>query len=159
MAAESPEDDHPAPAPEGEPWVSSLSAGERDLCTLLEQLSPSLADGEGDVVFVTCKDMTMVEAALLQPRMMFQEEEGLTLVLAKAVADAHGLAYDGVFCRIVLKVHSSLAAVGLTAAVSRALTDEGICANVVAAFYHDHVYVPSDEADRALRALTGLSGR
>ena len=53
-------------------------------------------------------------------------------------------------------MHSSLAAVGLTAAVSAALTEAGISANIVAAYYHDHLFVPDDDADRALAALESL---
>jgi len=54
---------------------------------------------------------------------------------------------------ITLQIHSSLSAVGLTAAVSKILADEGISANIVAAYFHDHVFVPSHRADEALLAL------
>jgi hypothetical protein len=50
-------------------------------------------------------------------------------------------------------VHSSLEAVGLTAAVAGALTAAGISANVVAAFHHDHVFVPADRAEAAMAQL------
>ena len=53
-------------------------------------------------------------------------------------------------------VHSSLAAVGLTAAVAAALADHGISANVVAAFYHDHIFVPAERAEEALAALRAI---
>ncbi len=59
--------------------------------------------------------------------------------------------------RITLNVHSALEAVGLTAAVATALTREGISANVVAAYYHDHIFVPEVDAERALEALRALS--
>jgi hypothetical protein len=59
--------------------------------------------------------------------------------------------------QITLKVHSSLEAVGLTAAFSRALTEAGISANVVAAYYHDHIFVPATDAERAIEALRQLS--
>ncbi|MFT5520425.1 MAG: hypothetical protein ACI9IA_001018, partial [Enterobacterales bacterium] len=55
------------------------------------------------------------------------------------------------------KVHSSLEAVGLTAAVATALTQKGISANVIAAYYHDHIFVPSDKAASALEALLAIS--
>jgi hypothetical protein len=57
---------------------------------------------------------------------------------------------------ITLRVHSSLAAVGLTAAVAAALSDHGISANVVAAYCHDHIFVPADRAEEALAALRSL---
>jgi hypothetical protein len=47
--------------------------------------------------------------------------------------------------------------VGLTAAVSAALTREGISANVIAAYYHDHIFVPEADAERALDALRALT--
>ena len=58
--------------------------------------------------------------------------------------------------RIVLTVHSALDGVGLTAAVASALAAEQIPCNVVAAFHHDHVFVPADMAKRALAILEAL---
>ena len=54
-------------------------------------------------------------------------------------------------------MHSSLHAVGLTAAVAAELSRNFISANVVAGFYHDHVLVPSDQAEEALKHLENLS--
>ena len=47
-------------------------------------------------------------------------------------------------------------AVGLTAAFSTALGNAGISANVVAAYYHDHIFVPTDKAEKALNVLQGM---
>jgi hypothetical protein len=63
-----------------------------------------------------------------------------------------------VFQRITLSVHTSLEAVGLTAAVSSALAREGISANVVAAYYHDHIFVPVAKANQALSCILKLVG-
>ncbi|CAE8625781.1 unnamed protein product [Polarella glacialis] len=101
--------------------------------------------------------MSMREAAALDPWMLFREDEGLTLILAKAAADKLDFKYDGIFRRITLRVLSSLEAVGLTAAVATTLSKAGISANVVAAYHHDHVYVPAKEAQRALEALQALA--
>eukprot|EP00434_Breviolum_minutum_P038829 symbB.v1.2.034454.t5/scaffold4448.1/size41344/4 len=109
------------------------------------------------VVFATSKTLSMRQAAELDPWMLFSEgSEGVTLIMAKEAAEKHDLEHEGPFCRITLMVHSSLEAVGLTAAVARALSDAGISANVVAAFHHDHVYVPAQEAERAVSILKGL---
>ena len=86
-----------------------------------------------------------------------QEAEGLTLVLPRETADAHGLSYDYVAAWITLQVHSSLAAVGLTASFSAALAQAGISCNVVAGFHHDHLFVPSERAERALSTLRALA--
>ena len=79
------------------------------------------------------------------------------MVVSQAAADQAGLKYEGVFRQIALTVHSSLEAVVLTAAVSAALADQDISANVIAAYYHDHVFVSSAQAARALSALKALS--
>jgi len=61
--------------------------------------------------------------------------------------------------QITLTVHSSLEAVGLTAAFATELTRHGISANVVAGYYHDHIFVGAGDAERAVAALQGLSER
>ena len=53
-------------------------------------------------------------------------------------------------------MHSALEAVGLTAAVSRALADEGISCNVIAGLRHDHLLVPAADGDAALASLRRL---
>ena len=67
------------------------------------------------------------------------------------------LSYSLVCAWITLTVHSSLEAVGLTAAVSRALAEENISCNVVAAYYHDHLFVPVGDGERAMEVLLALS--
>ena len=129
-------------------------AGEEGLDTLLVLLQPSLLPG--DFVFCTAANLKYGDFAELQPLASYQEEEGLTLVLSKQSADVAGLAYDSVFNCIILMVHSSLEAVGLTAAVSGKLAANGISANVMAAYHHDHVFVPKNKAQQALQLLTEL---
>lgn len=85
------------------------------------------------------------------------ESEGLTLVLTTLQAQSLGACTDSRFKRITLSVYSSLEAVGLTAVVASALAKEGISANMIAAYHHDHVFVPADKADDAIQILTQLS--
>ncbi len=127
------------------------SAGETDLRRLLGSLAPSLDPAEW--VFVTVPAPGPHGG---QPLMRFREDEGMTLVLRPEEAGRLGLAQTPVFRRITLGVHSSLEAVGLTAAVSGALAAKGISANVVAAFHHDHVFVPAGMAEAALACLLEL---
>ena len=129
-------------------------AGEEDLSMLLAQLNPRLL--AGDFVFCTIEKAQYGDSADLQPIASYQEEEGLSLLLSKGSADVAGLAYESVFSCISLMVHSSLDAVGLTAAVSRRLAAHGISANMIAAYYHDHVYVPKDKAQLAMQVLAAL---
>jgi hypothetical protein len=95
----------------------------------------------------------MAENVKFNPLATFREAEGLTLVLDKTDADLAGLSYDSLFSMITLTVHSSLDAVGLTAAVATKLAKYEISANVIAAYYHDHIFVQQDKAEQALAAL------
>ncbi len=130
------------------------ASGETDLSRLLDGLAPRLREQE--YVFCCVAGPGQVDPATA-PLATFHEEEGTTLVLERAAADAAGLQYGPVLRCITLQVHSSLAAVGLTAAVSGALANAGISANVIAAYHHDHVFVPTDRADEALAILESLA--
>ena len=112
----------------------------------------------GDYVFCTVVGGKYGDYADTAPISTFNETEGLTLVITEAKAIEHKLSYDGVFSCLTLQVNSSLAAVGLTAAVANALKDSGISANVIAAYHHDHVFVPKEKTIEALAALNLLSG-
>ena len=124
-----------------------MTSGETDLSLMLRTLEPVLDLRR--FTFSTDPNMTMAEGAQLSPVAMFQEAEGLTLIREGG---------DGpYFSMISLSVHSSLEAVGLTAAFSRALGDCGISANVVAAYFHDHIFVQESDAEQAMRALRDLA--
>lgn len=88
--------------------------------------------------------------------MLFREQESITVILKRVVADKLKLSYFYVASWITLTVHSSLEAVGLTAAFSNALAKEGISCNVVAAYYHDHIFVNCNDASRAMEILNNL---
>ena len=126
--------------------------GETNLETLLASMSPELMDGE--YVFCTFEDAQYGDHRELRPVAAVRESEGLTLVLPKSAADQRGLEYGTVFRGITLAVHSSLEAVGLTAAVSGKLGEHGISANIIAGYYHDHVFVKREHAKRAIEILS-----
>ena len=130
--------------------------GETDLATLISQMRPML-DPE-PYVFCTFASKSMTDLSEYDPIGLFAETEGLTAILPVERARELGLAEAEWFRRITLTVHSSLEAVGLTASISAALATEGISANVVAAYFHDHVFVPEERADDALAALRKLAG-
>ena len=94
----------------------------------------------------------------LEPLCLFVEEESVTVIVPKSQADSLGLPYSTTFAWITLTVHSSLEAVGLTAAVASALAKSNISCNVVAAYYHDHLFVPAQDAARAMDVLQALTG-
>jgi hypothetical protein len=126
-------------------------SGETNLARLLAAMQPELHPGE--YVFCTASPGTAASGALG----WFREAEGVSLILSRAEADAQALPYSYVAAWLTLTVHSSLEAVGLTAAVATALAQEGISCNVVAAYYHDHLFVAEADAERALQALRRLS--
>ena len=129
-------------------------SGIKDLDELLRSMSPKLM--ESDFVFCTVSGV-LADYVYLNPVATFFEAEGLTLVLEKSVAQNAGLPFDAVYSQITLTVHSSLEAIGLTAAVASKLAAKGISANVIAAFYHDHIFVQQAKAEAAVSALAEFS--
>ncbi len=130
-----------------------LMAGEKDLKRLLKTMKPKL--NAGDYVFCNVNDTRSLNINDIVS--LFKEEEGITIVIKKELADSLHLSYSFVAAWITLTVHSSLEAVGLTAAFSSALSIEGISCNVVAAFFHDHIFVDKKDAEKAIEILNKLS--
>ena len=128
---------------------------ETDLSVLLKNLNP-VASSE-NYVFITLPSDKLTSTLISAAKGMFQEREGITLILPVAAAEQANLQFEGCYCCITCEVHSSLEAVGMTAAMSTALGKAGISANVVAAYYHDHIFVPAEKVDLALEVLTSLS--
>lgn len=128
-------------------------SGNKNLTTLLNGLQPVL--NTGVYVFATVSDFEKLgrKDTLFE----FKEAEGITVVLEKNKAQALKLAYQFESAWITLKIHSSLEAVGLTAAFSSALTTHQISCNVVAGYYHDHIFVDTKDAQKALEILTNLA--
>ncbi|MEM9256703.1 MAG: ACT domain-containing protein [Pseudomonadota bacterium] len=135
--------------------MSSGGEGEQNLASLLQALDPVLEPQY--YVFCSVPELAAGDWQRLAPVAACREEEGVTLVVLREVADTEGMAYSGVCHRITLRVHSSLEAVGLTAAVAGALAAGDISANVVAGRFHDHVFVPADRAEEAFTRLRQLS--
>lgn len=121
----------------------------RETSAMIAGMRPALQDGFW--VFRSFANMDAAKLHLPDALATFREAEGLSLILSDDGADAMAMA-----C-ITLQVHSALDGIGLTAAVATALTDDGIPCNMVAAFHHDHVFVPATMAQRALDCLLALS--
>ncbi len=126
-------------------------SGQTNLTVLLKSIKPMKVEGE--FVFIAVKSGQYGQLQQLRPKAMFIEEEGMTLVIPKKLAEQHGYAYASIFTCITLTVHSSLDAVGLTAAFTNKLKEKGISANVIAGFYHDHIFVHTEKSEQALAAL------
>lgn len=135
--------------------IDETMTGETNIDKILSALSPRLL--EGTFVFCTLKNGRYGDLAHASPVASFQEVEGLTLVLSKENADSEKLHYDGLFRCITLGVHSSLEAVGLTAAISTVLAKNHISANVIAGYYHDHIFVQAEQATQSVELIQQLS--
>lgn len=128
-------------------------SGEKELQKLLQNMKPELNQGE----FVFCKMEELGTVNLEEIEMLFREKEAVTLILKKETADKLKLEYSIIMSWITLTVHSFLEAVGLTAAFSKALSEKGISCNVVAAFYHDHIFIAKKDAGKAMEVLNTFS--
>lgn len=127
--------------------------GETNLQQLLRTMKPAL--NEGEFIFYSLPDLSVIN--INDIIFSFKEKEGFTVILEKSLADKLNIPYSFVAAWITLTVHSSLEAVGLTAAFSKALADEQISCNVIAGFYHDHIFVAKQDAEKAMQALGKLS--
>ncbi len=126
---------------------------EKDLNKLLKTIRPK--HNIGDYVFCIANDLAIInrDDAIL----IFKEPKGNTIILKKELADSLKFEYSFVASWITLTIHSSLESVGLTATFSTALSREEISCNVVAAFYHDHIFVNKNDTEKAMEILNKLS--
>lgn len=129
-------------------------SGETDLQLLLRGMRPQVNPGR--YVFTTANGGV---PAGISPVVTVAEQEARTMVVRQEDADAANLPYEYVAGWITLRIHSALEAVGLTAAVARELADAGLSCNIVAGYYHDHLFVPYERVADAVAALEALARR
>ena len=127
-------------------------AGEKNLKELLRGMTPKLNNGE--YVFVSVQDLREIDRNITICE--FKEKEGITIVIEKYMADELNYTYDFIASWITLMIHSSLEAVGLTAMFSTELAKNDISCNVIAGYYHDHIFVDKKDSKRAIQVLTDL---
>lgn len=127
--------------------------GEEDLARMLASLDVEQRPGTFTFVTGEWPGLRSVAHAIIE------ESEGTTMVVELEQAVAVGAPVEFKASWLTLRVWSSLASTGLTAAVSSALAGEGIACNTIAGYYHDHLMVPVDRAEDAMRVLRELSSR
>jgi hypothetical protein len=124
----------------------------KDLDQLIKSMEPILNPGVFAFVSVhneeTLKSVKVIASIL--------ESEGYSAVIAESDALSLGLPILFRAAWITLTVNSDLQAVGLTAAFAGALGKAGISCNVIAGAYHDHIFVPVERAEDAMKVLKAL---
>jgi uncharacterized protein len=126
------------------------ATGETDLDAMLATLAVQRRPGVFTYIAVEVPTPGLVAAA----HAMVKEGALTTIVLPVDAAERAGQLVTVRFAWLTLTVQSSLEAVGLTAAISERLTRENIACNVLAGYHHDHLLVPVERVDDAVRALT-----
>jgi len=128
-------------------------SGEKNIEALIQGMTPKLNSGE--YVFCTLQDVSNINR--VDTICEFKEAEGVTIVMERNKADTLKLHYEYVASWITLQIHSSLEAVGLTALFSTELAKHNISCNVIAGYYHDHIFVDIKDAKIAIKALVSLA--
>lgn len=127
--------------------------GETDLATMLASLQ--VGRRSDAVTLVSLPSPVQGEPEFLAT---IVEREATTVVVTVEEARRRSWPVEFEAAWLTLEVHSSLEAVGLTAAFSAALAERGIPCNVLAGYFHDHVLVPFGRADDAVEAFEALRG-
>lgn len=129
---------------------------ESDLSTLLSTLEVIRRDGVWRFETIDKDAASWAELVNLRQvrdiAMLFQESEGLTVITS---ADDE-TPQDNRWAWLELSVYSDLQAVGFLAKVAAALSDAGVPCNAVAAYHHDHIFVPEAKAETAIAAIEAL---
>lgn len=128
-------------------------SGECDQHRLQQQMAPRLQPE----TFVYCTFADFQLPAGLQPICTFREAEGLTAIVERSQAERARVPYVFEARLITLTVHSSLEAIGFLATIATSLAKAGISCNAVAAYHHDHLFLPVARAADAMDVLNALS--
>jgi uncharacterized protein len=126
--------------------------GMTDLTEMLKSLEPVMDEKEYLFISVNSFNQKSIEDSWA----VIKEDEGYTLILPDNAEMNADFMNEPRFRKITLSVHSSLTAVGLTARISTELAKYSISANVVAGYFHDHIFVQTEKAEKALAVLKNL---
>ena len=106
---------------------------------------------KGEYVFCSIKDINKINIKNII--CSFKESKGYSIIISKDEATSNNLPFYFISAWITLNIDSKLDSVGLTSSFSRDLTKAGISCNVIAAYHHDHIFVPYKKKDEAMKIL------
>ena len=109
---------------------------------------------KGEYVFCSIIDINKI--SINNIICSFKESEGYSIIISKEEAIKNNLPFYFVSAWITLEIDSTLDSVGITSAFSKKLTKAGISCNVIAAYHHDHVFVPYLDKHKAMKILSDM---
>jgi uncharacterized protein len=127
-------------------------SGQTDILEVLKSLQVSCDDMEYGFGLIENKEINLDDQILG----LFKEKEGLTVIAPRKYLETKEIKYDGMYAKLTIEAHTSLELVGLTAVLCKKLADNNISANVVAGYYHDHIFVQYDLRQKAIDVLSSL---
>jgi len=129
-------------------------SGFKELSYLLKNMKPTHVPGS--YIFASVSENTLKKLGST-PLLVFREDEGITVIVSKEIAQEFSLSLGSIWGLITMTVHSDLEAVGFLAKITSVLAEAGITANTVSAYYHDHIFVPLERVEESLSLLKNLS--
>ena len=109
---------------------------------------------KGEYVFCSIIDINKI--SMNNIICSFKESEGYSIIISKEEAIKNNLQFYFISAWITLEIDSTLESVGITSAFSKKLTKAGISCNVIAAYHHDHVFVPYLDKHKAMKILSDM---
>ena len=118
----------------------------------MDQKKVKLNKGE----YVYCSVQDLNNTNIVNIICSFKESKGYSIIISKEEAIKNNLSFYFISAWITLEINSSLDSVGLTYTFSKELTKAKISCNVVAAYHHDHIFVPYEKRHKAMKILIDL---
>ena len=131
--------------------------GINNLNILLKNMKPELNKKEFVFVTVSSDKFNDLIQESIDPKLIFEEKEGITLILEKTKAKKHKLKFESSWAMITLTINSDLQAIGFLATITNKLAENKISVNAISAYYHDHLYVPYNKKDLTMKLLKEVS--
>jgi uncharacterized protein len=88
---------------------------------------------------------------------VFEESEGKTIIATTEYLEVNNLQHEGSYAKLTIELHTSLELVCLTATLAQKLAENKIPVNVIAGYYHDHLFVPYGLRQNAINAISNLA--